>query len=292
MADQLSTMGPIHGSKLYQERARRALPILVRQAEARQPIYYSDLAEELGMSNPSNLNYVLGCIGETLHEEAARTGRKIPPIQCMVLNRASGLPGEGIAWFLDKDSYSNIDPEAFKALPPQRRRAIVQAELQQVYLFGDWREVLASIGLQPLTQDFSDVLRMALARGGGESPDHLALKTHVATNPGVVGLPSGTAHGETERGLPSGDSLDVSFELADRWIAAEVKSRRSGNDDLARGLFQCVKYKSVMRAVELVEGTGRDVDVFLVVEGDFPPRLVPLRNMLGVSVIETAIPSA
>jgi hypothetical protein len=44
------------GDKLYQERARRAMPILVRQALASQPIYYSDLAEELGMSNPRNLN--------------------------------------------------------------------------------------------------------------------------------------------------------------------------------------------------------------------------------------------
>lgn len=47
---------PIWGSKLYQQRAQKALPILVRQAKARQSIYYSQLAQELGMPNPRNLN--------------------------------------------------------------------------------------------------------------------------------------------------------------------------------------------------------------------------------------------
>ena len=58
----------IEGEKLYQKRARKALPILVRQALAHQPIFYSDLANELDMPNPRNLNYVLGSIGQTLQE--------------------------------------------------------------------------------------------------------------------------------------------------------------------------------------------------------------------------------
>ena len=41
----------IFGEKLYQERARAALPILVRQATAQQKIKYGDLAEEVGMPN-------------------------------------------------------------------------------------------------------------------------------------------------------------------------------------------------------------------------------------------------
>lgn len=52
----------ISGDKLYRERTRKALPLLVRQAQARRKIY-SDLAPKLGMANPRNLNYVLGYIG-------------------------------------------------------------------------------------------------------------------------------------------------------------------------------------------------------------------------------------
>ncbi len=57
---------PISGDKAYQVHARAAFPLLVRQAQAGVPVFYSDLAEELGMPNPRNLNYVLGSIGQSL----------------------------------------------------------------------------------------------------------------------------------------------------------------------------------------------------------------------------------
>ena len=68
------TAQPISGDKLYQERARRALPLLVRQAQAHAKIYYLDLALELGMPNPRNLNYVLGSIGQALQLFVRRMG--------------------------------------------------------------------------------------------------------------------------------------------------------------------------------------------------------------------------
>ena len=58
----------ISGNSLYEKRARSALPILVRQALAKGKIYYADLAEELEVPNPRNLNCVLGCIGDALLE--------------------------------------------------------------------------------------------------------------------------------------------------------------------------------------------------------------------------------
>ena len=67
---------PLSGDKLYQERARAALPLLVRQAEAATPIFYSSLARELGMPNPRNLNYVLGCIGQTLQHHLSADLRR------------------------------------------------------------------------------------------------------------------------------------------------------------------------------------------------------------------------
>lgn len=56
----------IQGDKLYQQRAREALPLLVRQASACETIYYQELADEMGMPNPRNLNYVLGSRSNTL----------------------------------------------------------------------------------------------------------------------------------------------------------------------------------------------------------------------------------
>jgi hypothetical protein len=73
-----TTASPIYGDDLYQRRARAASPLLVRQAEAASPIYYSYLAAELGMPNPRNLNYVLGCIGQTIEQLSKRKKVRIP----------------------------------------------------------------------------------------------------------------------------------------------------------------------------------------------------------------------
>jgi len=63
------------GDKLYQVRARAALPLLVRQASQSATVYYSDLAPELGMANERNLDYVWGTWVKRL-SPCRRTGRK------------------------------------------------------------------------------------------------------------------------------------------------------------------------------------------------------------------------
>ncbi|WP_254318854.1 hypothetical protein [Vibrio cholerae] len=118
------------GDKLYQQRARKALPFLVRQAIVGETIFYSDLAEELEMPNARNLNYVLGCIGTTLEELAEETEEEIPPIQCLVVNKATELPGEGIGLFIsDKD---------FKKLSKKQKKKIVDSQLTKIYSYPDW----------------------------------------------------------------------------------------------------------------------------------------------------------
>src|SRR5262249_3228678 len=95
---------PFAGDKLYQERARAALPLLVRQAIAGSAIRYGELAAELGMPNPRNLNYVLGSIGQTIKALSKHWRLDVPPIQCIVINKKTGLPGEGVGWFVsDKE---------------------------------------------------------------------------------------------------------------------------------------------------------------------------------------------
>ena len=73
----------IFGDRPYQVRARAALPILVRQVDAREPITYTDLAKELGMPNPRNLNWVLGSIGETLLDLSRKWNETIPLINTL-----------------------------------------------------------------------------------------------------------------------------------------------------------------------------------------------------------------
>lgn len=275
---------PLSGNKAYQVRARAALPLLVRQAEAGVPIFYSDLAEELGMPNPRNLNYVLGSIGQSLERLSKVWKSKVPPIQCLVVNKSTGLPGEGIGWFL-------VKKEVFATLPLRQQRAIVEAELQDVFSYPRWREVLKTLELEPTTSDFSSFLSKASSRfGGGESEDHKALKVYVAQNPKAIGLGGNIPIGITEFPLPSGDSLDVSFNAKKGWVAAEVKSSKSAEGDIVRGLFQCVKYRAVMEAVLLTKSRPQNARALLVLESTLPQSLIPLRNMLGVEVVEGISP--
>jgi hypothetical protein len=276
--------GLMSGSKAYQQQARAALPLLVRQSEAEDPIYYSDLAKKLNMPNPRNLNNVLGCIGRSLENLSKEWNEEIPPIQCLVLNKRTKLPGSGIGWFL-------IKKEEFGRLPLHRRQEIVQSELPRIYSYRRWHEVLDVLGLKPSSPSFEKIIAAAAAyRGGGESEHHRKLKEFVAMHPEIVNLPPSSPKGDTEFQLPSGDSLDVSFARGKMWVAAEVKSLISSEDDLARGIFQCVKYRAVMNAVLATKERVQNARVFLVLEGTLPEKLRTLRNLLRVDVIERVTP--
>jgi hypothetical protein len=278
-----SIAAPMSGDKLYQERARAALPLLVRQAEAGVTIFYSDLAEELGMPNPRNLNYVLGSIGQTMEHLSRFWQERVPPIQCLVVNKNTGLPGEGIGWFL-------VKKEDFASLPIRRKRAIVDAELQHIFAYPKWKQVLSALSLAPAETNFAATIAKASRQlGGGESEQHRQLKEYVAQHPSVIGLASNAA-GVVEYPLPSGDCLDVSFQSGDMWVSAEIKSALSNEADIARGLFQCVKYRAVQEAVLLAESKPQNVRAVLVLESNLPPALVPLRNMLSVEVFQHVVP--
>ena len=58
----------LRSEKTYQQRAREALPLLVRQAEAGEKIYYADLAAEMGIEWPRTLNRPLGPSEDTVDE--------------------------------------------------------------------------------------------------------------------------------------------------------------------------------------------------------------------------------
>lgn len=178
---------PISGDKLYQIRARATLPLLVRQAKAGNPIYYSDLARELNIPNPRNLNYVLGSIGKALEQLAEEWGTIIPPIQCLVCNKSTKLPGEGIGWFLDKNDKNK--KLSFSGLSNKQKKTIIDRELEHIYIYQDWDKVLKALSLKPAKTDFTTFIDDASNfKGGGESPGHKALKEFIARNPMLIGL--------------------------------------------------------------------------------------------------------
>lgn len=270
------------GNKLYQQRARAVLPILVRQAKANQPIYYENLASEVDMPNPRNLNYPLGCIGDALNDLSDEWEDEIPHIQALVKNQQTDLPGPGFDGFLKKkgESWSN----------PKERRAIIEGYWARIAAYPYWDDVLAALKLEPTPTNLTPIILQAARRGGGEGPEHLALKNYVCANPQLVGLKLGDLPGEPEYPLPSGDSVDVVFVQKRRIRAVEVKPSGSGLDDITRGLFQCVKYQAVLAARAAYEHDDRTITACLALGGPLPVALIPLRNSLGVEVFELIVP--
>ncbi len=266
------------GDQLYQQRARLILPILVRQAEAGKPIYYSDLAQEVGMPNPRNLNFPLGCIGDALNTLATEWDEEIPHIQSIVINQRDDTPGPGFDGFLED--------RGFRWKDARERKAVLFEYRAKVSAYPYWGDVLSDLGLERSAPNVDDLIAEAGRRGGGEGPEHAALKEHVRTHPSTVGLSPDHSHGKAEQPLPSGDCVDVVFQSRNRLLAIEVKPAGCGNADVLRGLFQCVKYRSVMEAEVRYRQQLRTVEVKLVLGGDFPDELVPLRNSLAIEVIE------
>jgi hypothetical protein len=87
--------------------------------------------------------------------------------------------------------------------------------------------------------------------GSGEGPNHRALRLWVLHNAERLFPKLQDVAASTEFLLPSADRVDVLVEGKGLRMALEVKSRDSNDADLARGLYQCVKYSAVLRAITL-----------------------------------------
>ncbi|MEH6790632.1 hypothetical protein [Parasphingorhabdus sp.] len=118
-----------------------------------------------------------------------------------------------------------------------------------------------------------------------ESPEHKALKEWAVANAHFFEYAEGDkAIGISEFSLPSGDSVDA-VQLTDEQITlVEVKSRRSGERDIERGIFQCVKYAAVYEAMQYRQAKQREVNAVLLTENPVSDRLTALAGRLGIEL--------
>ena len=127
---------------------------------------------------------------------------------------------------------------------------------------------------------------------GGESAEHKAFKKYISLNPQVLGIKEKPFCTETEHTFPTLDAVDVLFKVDKRWIGAEAKAIHSDTEDIHRGLYQCVKYKALLKAEQMeqmvleIKTDITDIEVVLAVEGDFPKGLIAIKNTLGIKVVD------
>ncbi len=267
------------GSKLYQKRAKLALPLLVAYAKARNTITYGQLAQEMEMPNPRNLNYVLGAVGRELKALSRNWNAKIPPIICLVINKHKKTPQRGIGF--------HMPTKKFESLPRSRQEEILHGLDRDIWDYSRWDDVLDHFRLEPVIPAKSAQLeaiatKAKYGKGGGETDDHRELKEYVRERPQAIGLPEKLT-GEKEYAFLSADKIDVLFKSSSSWIGIEVKGVRSDDADIMRGIFQCVKYKALIEAAQRYEQVNVDSRVILVLGGKLPH---PLRHVVGLLKIE------
>jgi hypothetical protein len=99
------------GLRLYQRRAKQALT-LVGRAKAGRTVTYGQLARELKMPNPRNLNPLLGAVGRELQALGRKWKEDVPPLECLVINKAKETPGRGIGFLMPYDKFQRLTPFA------------------------------------------------------------------------------------------------------------------------------------------------------------------------------------
>jgi hypothetical protein len=288
-------LGALEGESWTKQAARNGFPILVEAARRCSPITYGEWDKEIVRRRLGHHVYALqyghpaGVIGDACIEYAERTNSKVPPINLLVINGGKKLPGKGanryINWYCREILGRRVNPQTMSR---RDKLAIIDEAHRAIYSYAGWDRVLTAYELAQARP----IERRALPRRkpnprrwahGPESADHKALKELVAENPKIVGL-TGGLRGQTERLLPSGDRVDVLFKSI--WCAVEVKTRSASWDEVHRGLFQCIKYREVLRASQVYEAKIPNAECILAVGGELPKDLKQFANLLRIQTYE------
>lgn len=133
---------PMWGNALYQKRARKALPLLVKLASTRATATYTEIAKQLKMASARNLNYVLGSVGASLEELSKVWGEPVPPLTALVVNVHTDLPGTGVDTFLlEAGEPASLD-----------RRSQVEQACAAIYEYKKWKQVQKALRGPPVAQ--------------------------------------------------------------------------------------------------------------------------------------------
>lgn len=295
-ARTILTTGPEWTARI----APLALPILLWVARQGQRITYKQLAEELHARHgeevkPRKSLYgrPLGSVGEALENLAAEWGEEIPPANVIVVEAGSRLPSTGADAFIER----YINHQARRRLTESNRVALTEEVMQSVWDYPDWDRVARHFGherLEPVSV-LLDARRadppIALPTmtvptgGGGESAEHRRLKQWAAIHPEFFARFGDFEQGENEYPLRSGDSLDAYLENRDTCLAIEVKASNVPEAEQFRGIFQCVKYRATLRAMQLAAGEPTNAHAVLLTTHKLVAEALRLAKRLRVEVL-------
>jgi len=262
-----------------EEWALKMIPVLVRWAQGAwdKPHYYSDLSAAVGHKT-DQIGRVMGSVQIILNELSKKANKKIPTLNGLVCSKTTGLPSNGFDFVID--DYSKLSENSKKG-------EVIRLNLEAHEY--DWQWVLDALNVKPaLIFDKEEITKLRKAEHGfgGEGKEHKTIKEFICAHPESIGI-KGVLMAEVEHILLSGDRLDVYMECRrEKHFAVEVKPSTSPDDDIMRGIFQCVKYKAVMDAARVAYYGRYDNEVILVMAGTMSEKNKQMANDLGINYIE------
>lgn len=264
----------IISTEATRKNVRAMLPVLVYWAKTGQTNHtYGDLTRAIGKTKFSGIGYSLYAIQTVLNELSDITGRYIPTLNSLAKNSKTRIPSEGFE-FVSK-TYNDQDYNG--------KLTFVEGLDSKATKYKYWDWVLKKLDLLPYDpfsgKELEYIKTANSGFNGGEGEEHNRLKEYILSNPDVIGIKN-VITAKNEYILPSGDKLDVYFELKNgNRIAVEVKPSISDDADIIRGVFQCVKYKSVMEALRKIENLNYSTTVIYLTArpiSDMHQRLIDI----------------
>ncbi len=248
-------------------------------------ITYGNLARNIDYPQPykgslfgKRIGKTLGTMGHLLDTITAPSWEdRIPYIQAMVVAQNTKLPSDGLKEFIV--DYPNLSTE--------KKKDLLYLEYQEIFRFGDrWDFILEQLGIgNPSPNRLTGKGGLYNPYGSEGSPEHRNLVQYISEHPEKVGFDPAII-GFKEFPLKSKDCVDVLFLSGTQVLGVEVKSKRSGPDDHLRGIFQCIKYRAILKSEDILNNLSRPVDCVLVHEEDLNASLKRTKERLQVRTIQ------
>jgi hypothetical protein len=248
------------------------------------------LEKEVGFSNigrATRVGFAAGDVMYRIHE----VDNNAPLLNVLLVLQKDKQASDGAGWFMAKrHKVEQLLNKGIREENPELWRKHFERAAAAVYSYPDWKRLYEETFRSEFKQDTSKLSptaptggreRDGIRRGrGGEGPNHKALRLWVKENPEILFGGAAVLRSETEVDIPSGDRVDVVYYSKNCTYSLEVKSKDSNEADLARGIYQCIKYRAVLQAMNALDRPN--ILAVLVTETDLPGYLKDLAKMLEV----------
>ncbi|MGK9452203.1 hypothetical protein ACSSZE_13260 [Acidithiobacillus caldus] len=278
--------------------ARLSLPILLAAAKDGQEITYKELALRLNHQYGEVVKRrwdlyggVVGRIGASLEILSKTWGERIPPLNAIVVNAKTGLPGHGAEQFVKHYIYTSCRRTKSGNRDKLAIDDLLREAIRAVHDYPWWDKVAEYFGISQLPRYKKKELKIHIPkipspRGNHEeSENHKKLKDWTSKNPKFFSAFGKFKSGIVEVTISSGDRLDAFLANHESRLAIEVKASNAPDDELFRGVFQCIKYRATLRAMQLADGEAPNAQAVLVTTRKVPSEVKSLAERLQVTIL-------